>query len=150
MKDGQGESRPSVVDLFIGGIGLAFLSYITIALKRLKAQRTLSAVLVIAFALVISITVYIPIFADAVGRSVVRENLERKSKSANYPLFSARFYAMPTASCKMTLDDVSYAYDWLADLLARHVSTLPAHCHPGCRQSTWVCRWQGACGAPTF
>ncbi|MEA3407157.1 MAG: FtsX-like permease family protein [Chloroflexota bacterium] len=102
-------------------VSLKFLAYIAIAFKRLKAKKRLTILLIIAFALTIAVTICIPVFAGAVGRSVVQEKLESKNRSVDTPLFSARFYAMPTASHPMTLDDVSYAHEWLADLLDRQV-----------------------------
>lgn len=105
---------------------MAPLFFLTMSIKRLKSQIGLALMLVASVALVIGIVAGIPMFADAVSRRIMQEELNRATKSAQRTPIVVRFFASPSPSRPLTLDDADTLRAWLADTLLRQVG-IPIH-----------------------
>lgn len=100
---------------------MRFLAFLSVAFKRLRSRAFLSTVLVICMAMTIGVMACIPVFAGAVSRRIMQQELAVKTKTLNRPPFSVRFYSLPRARQPLTLDDADYARDWIGDMLVRDV-----------------------------
>ena len=100
---------------------MRFLAFLSLAGKRLKYRAGLTSLLILSYALTVGMVVCVPVFADAISKQVLQEEIEQKTKTQGCPPFAVRFYAMPGANVgdKMSLEDAAYARDWLRDALVR-------------------------------
>lgn len=87
--------------------------------------------------------VCVPIFAGAVSREMLQQETESRAEWTHRPPFSVRFYAIPSAEHPMTLEDVSYTRDWVANMLERRVG-LPIAATYVQAESSWFTIRPGA------
>lgn len=95
--------------------------FFSLALKRLGSRIGLAFLLVFSFALTTGLVVCVPVFVDAMVKEIIREELAFKTETQDCPPFPVRFYAMPRYGEVMTLEEVAYARQWIADMLVREV-----------------------------
>jgi len=98
---------------------LRSLAFLSLAGKRLKHRAGLTSLLILGYALTIGLVVCVPVFADAISKQILQEEIAIKTKTQDCPAFAVRFYAMPSAGGEMSLEEASYAKEWLGDMLAR-------------------------------
>ena len=91
--------------------------FLTLSFKRLRSQVGLAAVLVASVALAIGIAVCVPVFADAVSRTILQQELRLAPGSAHRSTVLVRFYASPSASHPLAIADADVLRPWLASVL---------------------------------
>lgn len=95
-------------------------AFVFLALKRLWHRLVLALLLILSISLTVGVMVCVPVFAGAVTRAIMQEEIANKTRALNRPPFSVRFYALPTVTHPITLDDAVYARQWLMqDIAAR-------------------------------
>jgi len=98
------------------------LALLLLSLKRLRSRPGLTALLILSVALAAAIMVCIPVFANAVSRRMMAEELNARTGSSNRTAFSVRYYAWPTAARPLSIPEATYIRDWLADRLRREIA----------------------------
>ncbi len=97
------------------------LILVLISAKRLKSQTWLSLVLLVSAALAIAVVACVPVFADAVSRRILQEELGLTGKALRRSPFTIRFLASPSPGRPVGIADAGRLRDTLAGLLAWRV-----------------------------
>ncbi len=97
------------------------LSLLLFAGRRLKSRLMLNTLYALCVALTIGIAVSVPVFSDAVSRTMMQQELAERTRTTLRPPFSVRFYNLPSSRGRMTIDEAAYTRDWLVDSLTRNV-----------------------------
>lgn len=97
------------------------LFFLLLAFKRLINRLGLSLLMMISIALAMGVILAAPLFAGAVSRSMMQQELAERSKWTHRPPFSVRFYAVPSEEQSIGWDEVVYARRWLANSLVRRL-----------------------------
>jgi putative ABC transport system permease protein len=84
---------------------------------RFVSRWALNLLGMASIATMIAITLCVPLFSEGVSRQIMQQELAVQAQRAERPLFSVRYYAMPTRSSPLSLDDAIYIRTWLADAL---------------------------------
>jgi hypothetical protein len=99
--------------------------YLSMSIKRLASRLGLTALFVLSASLAVAVVACVPIFAGAVSRRIIQQELGLLEEAVPISPFTVRFYASPTARRPLSLADVDRYRGWLADLLIRHTG-IPA------------------------
>ena len=94
--------------------------FLSMSLKRLISRLGLTALFLLSASLAVGVVACVPIFAGAVSRRIIQQELGLLKEAVPISPFTVRFYASPTARRPLSLDDVDRYRGWLADLLIRH------------------------------
>ena len=94
-------------------------SFLLLAGKRLKHRGGLTALLIAGYVLTIGLVVCVPVFADAICKQILQEEISLRAKTQNCPPFAVRVYAMPGAGGSMSLEEAAYIKGWVGDMLVR-------------------------------
>jgi putative ABC transport system permease protein len=94
------------------------LGFLTIVLHRLRSRLLLSSLLILTTALAVAITAGIPVFAGAVSQTLMQEEMDARSETKGWPVFSVRISAMPTerqplGAPRADVQDVAEIHRWL-------------------------------------
>ena len=94
---------------------------IAISFKGLVSKPVLTLLYVAGVSFIVGIMVCVPVFSDAVSRTILQEEINRKASAVNRPPMSVRFHAIPRSRQPVSLDDAIYVHKWLAEMLTREV-----------------------------
>ena len=100
---------------------MRFYQFVVLSFKRLTSRLSLTLLVILSMAITVAMTVSVPVFSESVSRKIMQEEMALQSHSIERPPFSVRFSALPTTKTPMTIDDVDYAGEWIADMLRREV-----------------------------
>jgi len=104
------------------GRWLAYWSFMgKLALRRLRARLGLTVLSLIGIALSVGLVVGIPVFAELVSRLVLRQELIDYAAPAQRPLFTVRYYCLPSTSWPMSVEEAEKVGLWLADITRREI-----------------------------
>lgn len=96
------------------------VALIIVAIKRLRSRTGLAALLLLANAMTVAIIVCIPVFADAVSRTIMKEELGF-DRLQSRPPFAVRFSASASARRPIPVEDADMFRDWIEHRLEREV-----------------------------
>jgi putative ABC transport system permease protein len=94
-----------------GFLGLAF--------KRLTSRPLLSLMLVLTTALTAGFMMGIPVFAGAVSRRILQQEIGARAEIRGWPMFSVRVNAQPAERARMGVEETIDIHEWLQDALQR-------------------------------
>lgn len=98
------------------------LFFLAMVARRLRSQIVLAIVLIASVVLVVGIVAGVPMFADAVSRRILQEELDRADRSGQQrTAIVVRFYASPSPSRPLDIAGADTLRTWLAGMLARQV-----------------------------
>jgi len=102
-----------------------FLAYFALTLKlaanRLRNRLGLTILSLIGISLSVGLVVSIPVFSELVSRLVLRQELTDFASVNDRPLFTLRYYTLPSTGWPMKVSEVETNGLWLADLTRREV-----------------------------
>jgi putative ABC transport system permease protein len=99
---------------------MRWFALLAMSIKRLRSHLGLAALLLLANATTVAVVVCVPVFADAVSRTIMKEELGFQRLSRRPP-FAVRFTASATLRRPLTVSDADMYRDWLAYRLERAV-----------------------------
>ena len=99
---------------------MTFLVLLVFSFKRLKSRVGLASLLILATAMTVGIIVCIPVFADAVSRQIMKQELGI-GRLKHRPPFAVRFHASGQARFPITLEDAEGYGSWLHQTLVSSV-----------------------------
>jgi len=74
---------------------MTVLAFLWFSAKRLRSRLDLTALFTLSVALTVGLMVCIPIFANAVSRRMMAEEMNQRTRSRNRAAFSVRYFAWP-------------------------------------------------------
>lgn len=102
-----------------------YAAYMTLtlklALRRLGNRLGLTLLCLLGICLSVGLVVAIPVFSELVSRMVLRQELTGLAAPNNRPLFTLRYYCLPSTSRPMSVDEAGNMGAWLANLTAREI-----------------------------
>ena len=69
---------------------MKLLGFFPLAFNRLRSRLYLSFLIILTTALTLGVTVGIPVFAGAVSRRILQEEISARSRIRGWPIFSVR------------------------------------------------------------
>ncbi|MHB0876497.1 MAG: ABC transporter permease [Anaerolineae bacterium] len=94
---------------------------VKLALRRLRSRFGLTLLCLLGICLSVGLVVSIPVFAELVSRLVLRQELSSFASINDRPLFTLRYYCLPSTGWPMTVEQAEQNGDWLADITRREV-----------------------------
>ena len=99
---------------------MGWFALLAMAIKRLRSRMGLAALLLLANAMTVAIIVCIPVFADAVSRTIMKEELGF-DRLQSRPPFAVRFTGSASMRRPISVEDADMFRDWIAYRLEREV-----------------------------
>lgn len=103
---------------------MSFWGLLPFALKRLRSRPGFSAFIILTTALTIGFTESIPVFANAVSRQILQDEINVRSHTKGWPIFSVRVSAKPDAATPLGVHESLATRGWVGDML-RYWTALP-------------------------
>lgn len=100
---------------------MTILSLARFALRRLTSRSFLNVLILLSVAITVAIMVAVPVFSEGVSRLILRQELAVRAQMVNRPLFSVRYYGLPTSRNPITMQDGDGIHDWLASALRTEI-----------------------------
>jgi len=100
---------------------MSYLSLLALALKRLRARWVLSLLGLVGMTLTIALVTSIPVFTDSVGFGILQQELAAFSFGNASPPIAIRYYRVPSAPERMTVQQALETGEWLGQLTAQEV-----------------------------
>lgn len=100
---------------------MARLSLILLAIKRLRSRAVLSILSVVGIALTLGIVASIPVFTDSVGFAILGQELAENAFGNLNPPLALRYYRVPSAPERMSVQQALDTGVWLAQLTEQEV-----------------------------
>ncbi|MGI6208144.1 MAG: FtsX-like permease family protein [Anaerolineae bacterium] len=101
---------------------LAYLSLtFKLAVSRLRNRLGLTLLSLVGISLSVGLVVSIPVFSELVSRLVLRQELTDFASVTQRPLFTLRYYSLPSTGWPMKVNEVDTNGLWLADITRREV-----------------------------
>lgn len=94
---------------------------VKLALRRLRNRWGLTLLCLLGICLSVGLVVSIPVFAELVSRLVLRQELTDYASVNDRPLFTLRYYCLPSTGWPMTVDQAEQNGAWLADITRRQI-----------------------------
>jgi putative ABC transport system permease protein len=98
---------------------MRLVTFLALAFQRLRHRALLNMLLIVCTALTVGFMLCVPLFAGAVSRMIIQQELTATSQALNRPPLSVRFYAMPTTQRPISWEEAVAYRDWLGNLLSR-------------------------------
>lgn len=92
-----------------------------LALRRLRNRLGLTLLCLLGICLSVGLVVSIPVFAELVSRLVLRQELTDLASINDRPLFTLRYYCLPSTGWPMSVDEADKTGAWLANLTRREI-----------------------------
>jgi putative ABC transport system permease protein len=103
---------------------MQLVGLLPLAFKRLRSRPWLTLLLVLTTALIIGFTGSIPVFANAVSRKILQDEIDVRSHTKGWPIFSVRVSSKPDARTPMGVPESLATRGWVGDML-RYWTALP-------------------------
>ncbi len=101
---------------------LAYLSLtFKLSLSRLRNRLGLTLLSLLGISLSVGLVVSIPVFSELVSRLVLRQELTDFAAPTDRPLFTLRYYCLPSTGWPMSVQEVDNNEKWLADITRREI-----------------------------
>ena len=92
-----------------------------LALRRLRNRLGLTLLCLLGISLSVGLVVSIPVFSELVSRLVLRQELAEFAEINNRPMFTLRYYCLPSTGWPMTVEQAEQNGGWLADVTRREI-----------------------------
>ena len=92
-----------------------------LALRRLRNRLGLTLLSLLGISLSVGLVVSIPVFSELVSRLVLRQELTDFASPTSRPLFTIRYYCLPSTGWPMSVEEVDKVGAWLAEITRREV-----------------------------